>query len=1853
MKKFWIVGALCLVALSGAAQTVSEGAGADDMVFDIAGVIEEVRAGVEKDSESFPELIGRVGRLAEMSGDPVVGAMLHSIRAEMLMAYLMRNRSVIERRTDIVGFVPEDIREWTAGIFDSAVRDEILASLAPDSLLKNTSTTVFDGALVAGDDSRLLSPTLFDFLSRRALAIRPDTAIYRDLLAFRRSQPGVRAAILVELDYLRYVGGESFVKKMERLEALDSLLAIHLGNECSVDIALDKVILLRSLENGYGLDRDSIRGAEYSICKDIIARFPDDKRIVAIRGHLSELERASLSVESGRTVYPGKSLDLRVSFSNVGRVKVRVYESMLNAVEALSGDGGGNDKGRLLSEADFDLSPTHTYILYDTVLRIPMGRTGLYEYTLTSPGDSLEVRGIFSVSRLAVVTRATPSGGVEALVTDFLSGKPVSGATVNCYSSARSRSLPLGAVKTDADGLATLPGGGKISICQAVMDGDTMSPAVSVYSGWSSEAKEAVTEVSLFTDRGIYRPGQTALFKGIAFINDGNGSRAVAGRRFEVVLRDVNQREVSTREVISNEFGSFSGELVIPAKTLAGRFTLSAGGGRTDIRVEEYRRPSFSVALGEIKDEVSFGDQVTVRGNVATFSGALLDEGAVTCRVVRRPFFMPSSRGLMTEELITEVKTSLDASGNFSFTFLPLKDENERFFPGSASLAYQHYEVTASVTDSRGETQTATVSFPVGERSIILSSNLSGIVDKDSARLTIRAATLGGEEVIVKGSYTLTLMEEDVLAGSFRESRVLFKGEYMGGEALDGSVLKSLPSGRIRLNMFALDSKGRPVTGVEDLTLYSRKDKRPPVFSHIWLPPVKSSYDVGDMAEVCFGSSDRDVYLLYELFVGGVNVIRKQVRISNENRVFRIPFTESLGSGAVASFTFVKEGKLHTRQTTLIRRQPDRKLRLKPESLRDKMLPGSRESVRFRVTDADASPVRAEVMAGMYDAALDKITPFEWYFSPVRRELPHYAGFTEGRGMGLAYDYDSRYKGMGRVNGGELIFDRLDWKGALDFPSLNHVLTRGRSMSMMSAAPQGMESESIMMKGGDMGLPPVSSMQPDMGDMQPAPTPLQLRANFSETAFFYPSLLTDKEGNIVINFTLPESNTTWKLQTLAHTPGMRHGMTSAEIITQKPFMVIPSLPRFIREGDKVRLSARIVNLSEEGVAGDVRLEIFDPGSEEVIIPVQRQSFTLSQEGSVTLGWTLSVPSGITGLVGCRIIAESDNGSDGEQHLLPLLPDKISLTESTPIHLTGDTEKKVYMPSAGHPYRMTVEMSSNPVWYAVMALPSVAEPRSDNAISWFTAYYTRALSASIAVSNPRIRKVIEEWRADASSPTLLSNLEQNEDLKTILLEETPWTVEAKTETGQRQQLYTLLDPNRASYQREAAMRELLERQHDDGGWGWFKGFRSDMSITLYILEGMAQLERLGAAQYDTKEKDMQRRAIGYIDRVMGEDYERLRRSGALLDSYMPGPVQLRYIYVRSAYGDMPRTGAVREAITFYARQAARHWTKASLYEKGEIALFLHRNGNGKVALDILAWLRKTSTVSDENGMYWANNRSEHDFIHQPVIVHSLLMDVFGTLDRDSVETDRMRQWLLMQKETQSWGAEPSTVNAVYSLLSGGSDWLSEANRMEVVWGGRALSASRSEAATGYIKETVTQGDITPAMDTLTLRKEGKSPAWGAVYRQYFKSVREISRDGGAISVDKKLFIERGDSSQRRITPLERGHALHTGDKVIVRLTVRADRDMEYVGLKDMRPGCFEPADQRSAISYVDRLVCYHSAGDASENFFFDRLPRGTYVLEYPAYVSRSGTYGGGIATLQCLYAPQFVSHTDGDVIFVEE
>ncbi|MFR9166917.1 MAG: alpha-2-macroglobulin family protein [Dysgonomonas sp.] len=1362
----------------------------------------------------------------------------------------------------------------------------------------------------------------------------------------------------------------------------------------------------------------------------------------------------------------------------------------------------------------------------------------------------------------------------------------------------------------------------------------------------------------MFTDRSIYRPGQTVYFKVIGVnAETGKDSYLLTNLNYTIKLFDANSQIVSEKSFKTNEFGSITGEFILPQNGLTGTYRIEVKGNNRSnayLKVEEYKRPTFQITFDKITDTYTFGDKVILSGQAESFSGIKLQDANVDYDISKSSFW----RFLGGKEDVENGSVKTDKNGKFQITFKIPENDNHNL-PFWRNI--YSFNVSASITDINGETQKGEYNFAVGDVSMTLDVDLSEKLSKESSdTINIIVKNLNGQEIKAVGNYFVYNVSDD---NDSITTEVLLGVFTSGKQAELTERIKKLPSGNYNLKLKILCSNDKEVENETEFVLYSEKDKKPPVETDEWIIEKKIYFDESDPAEIILGVSSKNVTVLYEIQKDNKILSREQIKLSNENKTFKIPYKAEYGENVSVLFAYVINSEFFQNSIDINKKRTEKKLNLKFSVFRNKLLPGQKEEWRISVKDNKGNPVFAELLASMYDSSLDKIyPPNSWNLKTI---LNGYA-YNE-----IQFDDMRYFRGMNdliyfkskQLEYTPFTFDRINWfgfyLGDMAF-GIDHMPLFGRvaGVSIAANAPNPkarLRSTSDLQEVAEEAVP---DMNGDTDNTQP-----QIRQNFNETAFFYPQLRTNEKGETIISFTAPESNTTWRFRALAYDKSLNVGELEQMVMTRKELMVTPNLPRFLREGDKTSISAKISNLSENGISGNVRIEFFNPVDEKIIdlnISNQNQQFTVDRDASTSAEWIFAVPADMD-MIGCRIIADSETFSDGEQHIISILPNKMLVTESLPIHVNANQDRTFTFDKLINNksnslvnYRLTLEYASNPAWYAVQALPVLSNPANENVINWFASYYVNTLGSSIARQYPKVSSMIKAWKQqNESKESIVSKLQKNEELKTVLLEETPWVLEAKDEKEQADRLSLLFDINNTRQQTDVAVRKLKELQNSDGGWSWYKGFNSSRSMTQYLLYGFTELINLGAVEYPADVKIMQMNALKFIDNQIKEDFKNLKENNKNWEKESTlSTNQLEYLYVRSAYRDIPIDQEARTAERFYTSVAEKNWKELNLYERSLLAVLSIRNGNKELVNNIKASLREHATLNDELGMYWANNKSNVFMSLSAVSTHVFLMDAFKETGASAEEMDKLKQWLLKQKQTQLWESTHATIDAIYALLSTGTDWLSTDSSFNIKLGNKTIQPQKQDIGTGYFKQTWEKNEITPEMGKVEVENHNNTPSYGVLYWQYYEDINKIKGQNTVLSIDKKLFIEKNTEKGKTLAEIDENNSLKTGDKVTVRLTIRTDRDMDFVHLKDMRASCFEPIETLSGIKYQDKVLFYQSVKDASTNYYFDYLPKGTCVLEYSVYVNRTGEYSNGITTIQCMYAPEFVSHTEGSKIIVK-
>ena len=1591
------------------------------------------------------------------------------------------------------------------------------------------------------------------------------------------------------------------------------------------------------------------------IVREGIAGYPRYEGINQLKNIEKEILNASLSLEIA-TAYPGEQQSVKVNYKNLTGITLQLYKVNLPVTSAVLQNRTTHFESkyaRLQREEHFSLKPTTDYLNVDTTLTIQAPQAGIYFLKAVPDGKKGVSDGtLMNVTALKTIYRPLPDGTLELVVVDAVSGQPVSEAEVTIYTEKGGGYSPQQTYQADKQGTLKLDflNSNKYWY-NAHTAADNAMPILNLWKNdyYYKESKRKEV-LQLFTDRSIYRPGQTVYVSGLAYEMEKDSTRVLADKKYTVSLYDANNNETGKVEVRTNGFGSFSGQFVLPSPCLTGYFSLRAADTSVSFKVEEYKRPTFDVTFEPVKVEYQVGDSIEVVGMAKTFAGAPVQNARVHYNISRSYAWVWRFMGRGSARWEGEAMT--DADGKFSVPVHFEIDSDRRESP----LWYYTYNIQADVTDGAGETQQANLSLPLGSTSMVLNmDNLpDNLVKEKKLEIKLTAMNLSGEPVDTPVTYQVVEMEEQK-DGQEKEGRKVLTGTVEANKSFVPEAIYALPSGNYRLKLSAKDTQGRECTASKNFLLFSLNDKRPPFVITDWFYQDGLEFDAASPATVYIGSSEKNVYLLYDVFAGNKRLESKRIELSDSVVSFRFPYKKEYGDGILVSMAFVKDGRLYSHNARIMKPAPEKKLQLKWTTFRDKLRPGQQEEWKLTVLYPDGSPAEAEMLATMYDASLDKIysahkldfgvdfhyvVPLTYWNTSYMRNAYLYVDFPLKRLRAVPLEYSEliipstgRMEAMVVGYGGS---PRATLAGALKI--------RGRSaanavMNQEAVTDMVLQEEMVETSAQEKVEMGSSEELAETGD-------IQIRENFAETAFFYPQLRTNEKGEVSISFVLPESLTRWTFMGLAHTRNVDYGKIEATATASKEFMLQPNMPRFVRVGDKANIAASLMNLSDKGVKGTVRMELFNPETEKVFYS-QKQKFDVKGGETGHVNFTFEV-SDKYAVMACRMVADGDTFSDGEQRYIPVLTDKQWVTETVPLNVNGEGAHTFSLENLFNKHsktaseqRLTVEFTAHPAWYVVQALPVVANPQNEDALSWATAYYAHSLAAFIVKENPRIKQVFDSWKAQGGTKeTFMSNLQKNQELKNILLAETPWLTEATNEAEQKQRIATLFDLNTMNSQLAVSVEKLGELQNADGAWSWYKGMQGSRYVTTQVMEMLVRLNALTHQDADSRMQPMIQKGFEYLGKQAAEEYKSMKeaeKKGAV--GLRPSEQVLRYLYICALDGKAPVDEKVNR---YFIDKLSGEGKELTIYGKALGAIILQQAGKVAEARLFMQSLMEYSVVTDEMGRYFDTPKARYSWFSYKIPTEVAAMEAIQRITKDTKAIDEMKRWLLKQKQTQTWETPIATADAVYALMAtGASDLLANTGGVEITLG-KEVIRTPADNAIGYIKKTVS-GDVMN-IKKVSVDKEGTGMGWGAVYAQYLESMDQIGEQGNGLSVSRQLY--KGDEALNESAPLK------VGDRITVRLTVKADRDMDFVQIKDDRAACMEPLQAVSGFRWSNGLGYYQATKDASTQFFIDQMRKGTYVIEYQVYVNRTGEYQTGIATVQSAYAPEFGGHTGGYRVMVE-
>ena len=1885
----------------------------------------------------------------------IVSACMENYDSSLVDKVLLQNTALSNYSAILIR--QDDSQKFRPTLFDLLAHRAIdFYSSSDAGLTKPAITFLMNNADYSGTSDKFValniaSPDSFSF-EFQALKL------YQEVLNLHLKDNDPTALIDADLERLSFVHQKSILPEKDSLylAALFQLEKQFLNHPSSTEVAYQIASQLNEEDKrAVPYDEESSTSQPISsakkwnkkqaleICQAAIDRFPDSFGARNCRSLIESIQQPSLAVTTNYATIIGKPSLALVNYKNVSKVYFRFLKIDPETDRELQNKGKQVRFEKYLSikpEKSWEqaLPDDGDYQNHSAEIKIPAMPAGYYVLLASNdasfPAKSAAVTSTsLWVSDISYLSRNNNKGTNEIRILNRESGLPLAGVKVQPFyreynSNARKVETTAGDVFfSDRSGLVSIPPKSDNSrnhqFYLVFKSKDDQLITESYFSSYSYQENEpqTYTQTHFFTDRAIYRPGQTIYFKGIVLERKGEDVKIKTRFKTDVTLYDNNGQIVSKQNLTTNDFGSFAGSFIAPQGVLTGYMSIRCETGEVSVRVEEYKRPKFEVAFEPVKGSYKLGEIVNAKGKAMAYAGSSVSDAKVHYRVVRQarfPYYdwywrsMPRSAEM--EITNGDAVTGDDGSFEIKFNAIPDLSVDRKTNPVFS------YTVYADVTDINGESHPTETAVSVGYQALLVKTDLADDVNLEKGfQFSISSTNLNDVKESASGNIRIYKLRKpdqvlfkrkwqrpDRFTMTKKEFEKDFPGEVYNDEddvttwpkenVFDvsfktpaDSLLK--PAIAMQQGMYLIEIKTKDAFGEEVLyqkyfNAFQPKSKQTEATSPVFFTLLTPTVEPGQNVQFLVGTRLQKASVIYEIMQQDKLLSSEILSLNNEQKLISIPVKEEYRGNFSINLTMVKNNRSFLINKLIIVPYTNKKLDIRFATFRNKLLPGQDEEWQITLRDSKGEKAVAEMLAGMYDASLDVFSPHNWSFN-VFNSYYGSRPWTDNQCFGFQTGNQFNYPEI-NFSTSSRSYDQLNWFGFGDRYS-------GRKMKDGSIRIRGMSSDAALMsevsgvevttmssvtvekisvadvKGSDeVNGQDIAELSISKATKSQA---IQIRKNFNETAFFYPQLATNENGEIVIRFKAPEALTRWKMMGLAYTKDLKYGQIEKTLVTQKDLMLFTNAPRFMREGDKMEFSAKISNISDHDLSGTAELHFFDALTMKPIdnllgLTSASVPFSANKGVSSPVSWKISIPEGLQAVT-YRITATSGDFSDGEEAAIPVLTNRMLVTESIPLPINGmqqktfNFDKLINSGSAGSTlrnYRLSLEYTSNPAWYAVQALPSLMEFPYECTEQLFSRYYANSLATHIANSDPKIKRVFESWKI-LSPDALKSNLEKNEELKSVLLQESPWVREATNDSERKQRIALLFDLNRMAAEQTSAVKKLHDMQNPNGGWPWFAGMPESRYITQHIVTGLGHLYSLKVLNplESSEINGMLKKAIDYLDETLKIDFEKLKKDDKdYLKNNHLGYDDIQYLYARTYFSkEFPIGKEYHEALDYYKTQSVKYWNSQNNYMKAMMALYMNRFGDEKTSSMIMRSLKETALHSEEMGMYWRNDQHGWYWYQAPVETQALLIEAFDEVSHDQKSVEEMKIWLLKQKQTQDWKTTKATTEAVYALLMRGTSLLASDKQVEITVGNEKIDpykqdGTKPEAGTGYFKTTWDAASVKPEMGKVTVNNPNPTIAWGAMYWQYFEQLDHITPAQTPLSLSKKLFREVNTPTGPVIEPINENSSIKIGDKIVVRVELRSDRDMEYIHLKDMRASAFEPVNVLSGYRWQDGLGYYESTRDASTNFFISWLPKGTYIFEYKLVATQKGDFSNGITTVQCMYAPEFAAHSEGIRVKVE-
>lgn len=1428
-------------------------------------------------------------------------------------------------------------------------------------------------------------------------------------------------------------------------------------------------------------------------------------------------------------------------------------------------------------------------------------------------------------------------------------------------------------------------------------------------------------QAQIFLDRAIYRPGQTVYFKVIATAFNGESKKenVVSKSKLNIILNDANGEELNKQQLVTNEFGSVNGSFTLPQGKLNGEFSIEVDNDDEDsdylidgmkyFRVEEYKRPKFEVTFEPVKDEYKYGQTIELKGKAMMFSGVPLSNATVNYEIkkqnIRWRYFWWYPRGNDNENsILGEVKTN--EKGEFIIKVDLKKDETLE------GIQIDNYQINASVTDINGETQSDQTNLKVASVSHYIKAD--DVKDTFAGEnLKIKVETKNYNDQNLKKSYQVKLSKlqpkerifrsnfeneiQDLPQLSKEEFIQKFPHDYFDKEEKKDKVesvvfektqqpstdldLGKLSAGKYKLEIFNIEGKDTIKTE-KTFEVFDKRflvDSQKPFLKVI---QPKLEFQRNEKATIYAYSAIPNALVNIYVQNGNGKTVTEQKTFKNGVLQYEIAFPKDENIDQInVQFQLVAFNDVKTESVNLKIKSDKKPLRIETVTFRDKLQPGSKEKWTVKILGEDKEKINAEVLANMYDMSLDQFAVNKYHWQTLFQRPYYIVGYDIRNRLSQQY-YAKRTKYLQQYGVNVPQFNWFDG-------GVYGIRPQAEFMKSLEGAAPGLVVSAASGQPGngrvDVVLRGVSSLSDDssstaelsevavLGYSKTATkklTDVKIRQNLNETAFFYPNLLTDKDGNVTFEFTSPEALTQWKLMFLAHTKDARAAVLEKEVVTQKEFSVTPNYPRFLREGDELNLQSKLSSLVDKKLAGTAQLQILDAFTNEDIsgkfgLNETQKSFELKELGNSVINWKLKVPKDVSSMI-IKVVAKAGNYSDGEQKAIAVLPNRMLVTDAVPVFVKeGQTKTFVLENLKNNTSKTatnvsnTLELTTNPIWEIMFALPSLKNDSNLSADVVFNKWFADVLASEIFKANPKLKTVFDEYQ---SKGLLTSNLEKNQELKQLLLEETPWVLDSKNETEQMAKLARLFDANNMRNSINDDWSELKKLQNPDGGFSWYAGYPSSYYNSLYILKNLGRLNdwlKGNLADYQsTEQKEMVAQLVRYVDKEVSRYFEVKKEN--VWSNYVLDYLDTRHYWEK----EYPLKGDGKKMKDLVISKAKTgKITDFTFFGLHRAALLFEAYNLKDVSKKLMTYLKETSVQSETQGVYWKQNLNDWGWYSSKTVNHAGALEAFNKLTSDQNFVEEMKIWLITQKEVSNWDTSRSTAEVIYTILNSGKSWtaaetkgsaieMSQSDKATIIWGGKELTNPDTKA-TGYVKSAVNSENIDKNLASVTITKPGAGIVQGGLFWQYYEDLDKIKSSETYISITKELYRKVKTVNGEELQKITENSPLKIGDKVTVRMILNTDRNMEFIHLKDMRAAGFEPVDVLSGYQWKNNLGYYQVTKDASTNFYIEYMPKGKYVFGYDYICNAAGTFSNGITTMQNYYAPQMNAHTQGTKVSITE